>query len=387
MRSSSILLAALGLTWACDDTSEPSDGGYEDGTLVVSTATVGNEPDVDGYRLEVDGVVALRLDPTASADVVLPAGPHRVALVGVAEHCSVLPGPSLDVEVVPRGSTSVAFEINCALTGARITITTNGLDPDPDGYRVEVDGADRATIPANGSRLLALAPGSRIIGLAGLAPNCTPEGPATREVTIVDNEALPIDFAIVCTATSGLIWIVIEAAGTDVEGSYKATIDGAESFDVGRTGGANLIPVPAGDHVVSLVAPYNCAVETEPQSVTVSSGGLIRDTVEVTFAVTCVRAFATLHITTHTTGTLPQGEYTVWGCSYSVSYCWEFLVGPLGRLAPNDSLDARVPLIVHRVHLTNLPQNCSAQSPNPSPIFTLTAGSTRTIEFRVGCSP
>jgi hypothetical protein len=385
VRPNSILLLALGLTWAaCDDTSGPGD---EDGTLVVSTATVGNEPDVDGYRLEVDGVVALRLDPTATADVILLAGPHRVALVGVAEHCSVLPGASLDVEVVPRGSTSVAFEINCAVTGARITITTTGLDPDPDGYRVEVDGADRATIPANGSALLALAPGSRIIGLAGLAPNCTPEGPATREVTIVGNEALPIDFAIVCTATSGLIRVVIEAAGTDVEGSYKATVDGAKSFDVERTGGANLIPVPAGDHVVSLLAPSNCAVETEPQSVTVSSGGLVRDTVEVTFAVTCVRAFATLQIIARTTGTIPQVEYIAWGCPLSGQYCWDWLVGPLGRLGPNDTLNARAPLSVRRVELTGVPGNCSVQGSNPSSRFTLTPGGTHTIEFGVACSP
>jgi hypothetical protein len=250
-----------------------------------------------------------------------------------------------------------------------------------------VDGADRATIPASGSALLALAPGSRIIGLAGLAPNCTPEVPATREVTIVNNEALPIDFAIVCTATSGLIRVVIEAAGTDVEGPYKATVDGAESFDVERTGAANLIPVPAGDHVVSLVAPSNCAVETEPQSVTVNSGGLIPHTVEVSFAVTCIRAFATLQIIARTTGTIPQVEYIAWGCPLSGQYCWDWLVGPLGRLGPNDTLNARAPLSVRRVELTGVPGNCSVQGSNPSSRFTLTPGGTHTIEFGVACSP
>ncbi len=71
-----------------------------------------------------------------------------------------------------------------------------------------------------------------------------------------------------------------------------------------------LAPVLAGDHIVSLVAPSNCSVETDPQSVTLTSGGLIRDTVEVTFSVICgarVRRDVTdnrSNLRTHTGGPL-----------------------------------------------------------------------------------
>ena len=72
------------------------------------------------------------------------------------------------------------------LTGARITTTTTGLDFDPDGYRVDVDGTDRGILPTSGTVLTRLDPGSRTIALTGLAPNCTIDGPDSRTVTIVD---------------------------------------------------------------------------------------------------------------------------------------------------------------------------------------------------------
>ena len=51
---------------------------------------------------------------------------------------------------------------------------------------------------------------------------------------------------------------------------------------------AYMAPVPPGDHIVSLIAPAPCSVNTGPQSVTVTRGSLTRDTVEVDFSVTCV---------------------------------------------------------------------------------------------------
>ena len=82
-------------------------------------------------------------------------------------------------------------------------------------------------------------------------------------------------------------------------------MDGARSFFVGPSEPAYLTAVPAGDHVVSLVAPANCSVETDPQSVTVTAGGLIRDTVEVTFSVTCVPRSRDATGQRSTTGSIP----------------------------------------------------------------------------------
>ena len=111
----------------------------------------------------------------------------------------------------------------------RITTTTTGLDIDPDGYRVGWM-ARTGDPPSNGTVLTRLDPGSRTIALTGLAPNCRSTALSSHTVTIVDTEVTPVEFAVVCTATSGVIGVVVEASGTDVDGSYEAMVDGASVF-------------------------------------------------------------------------------------------------------------------------------------------------------------
>ena len=190
MRSHRILLLA-GLTLAaCEDSGGPLTGGPStDGTLVVSTASGGNDPDQDGYLLTVDGGDSLPLEPTGTSRIDLTAGQHTLRLLGMAEHCSVSPGTPLDVDIASTDTIAVAFEVLCSLTGVRITSMTTGLDFDPDGYRVEVDGTDRGGLPSIGTVLTRLDPGSHSIALAGLSPNCTIVGPRSHMVTIAASES------------------------------------------------------------------------------------------------------------------------------------------------------------------------------------------------------
>ena len=81
-----------------------------------------------------------------------------------------------------------------------------------------MDGTDRGILPSTGIVLTRLDPGSRTIALRGLAPNCAIDGPDAHTVTIVDTEITPVEFVVVCTATSGVIGVVVEASGTDVNG-------------------------------------------------------------------------------------------------------------------------------------------------------------------------
>ena len=290
MRMQLALLLCGGLSLsACNDTVGPSTG-----TLVVSTSTGGEDPDQDGYLLTVDDLDSLALAPTGTAEVDLRSGRHTLRLLGVAERCSAAPATSLQVDVPSGGTTSVAFEIGCLPTGVRVTTTTSGLDIDLNGYRVTVDGADRAVVPANGTVLTYLDAGTRTVTLTELTPNCTINGLDAHTVTIVETEITPIDFAVVCTATSAVIGVALEASGTHVDGQYEAIVDGQRHFPVGLSGPAYLTAVSAGDHVVSLAAPANCLVETGPQPVTVTVGGLIRDTVQVTFSVVCERRFGAM---------------------------------------------------------------------------------------------
>jgi hypothetical protein len=378
--AASLLLAiGLGLT-ACDDS-----GPSIDGTLVVSTSTGGNEPDPDGYLLTIDGAESLPLDPTGTAEADLRPGRHTLRLLGLEQHCSVTSATSLEVDVSPGDTTSVAFEISCVATGARVTATSTGLDIDPNGFRVAVDGTDRGPVGSNGSVLSRIDPGSHTIALTGLAANCTISGPASRTVTIVDTEVASIEFEVVCTATTGVIGVVVEASGTDVEGDYRAVVDGGTQSPVGLGGPAYVTSVPAGDRVVSLLAPVNCEVENRDQSVTVTGGELIRDTVQVTFSVTCVPRLGALRITTHTTGPIPDDVYRVM-LLVPDFYYGEYPV-LLGAIDPNGGLISPAEPGTYRLQLEDIPASCIAEVPNPTATFTLAPGDTLDFEFPIACSP
>ena len=284
------------------------------------------------------------------------------------------------LEARPRWRSS-----HCQLTGARITTTTTGLDFDPfDGYRLDVDGTDRGILPTAGTVLTRLDPGSRTIALGGLAPNCAIDGPDSHTVTIVDTEITPVEFVVVCTATSGVIRVVVEASGTDVNSSYEAVVDGARSVFVRPSGPAYLTAVSGGDHVVSLVAPGNCSVEGDPHSVVVTVGGLIRDTVEVAFSVTCVPGV------TERCGSplLPPDPYRPRPIAFGSADRTAWATARfLGWLQPNGTLGSDPEPGRYGLILRDVPARCSVRS-NPSSFsFTVTDSATTDIEFRVRCPP
>jgi hypothetical protein len=233
MRMHPLLLLVLGVSLsACSDSAGDLAGGPvgpSTGTLVVSTSTVGDDPDPDGYQLTVDDDAAsLDLAPSETAEVDLSPGRHTVRLLGVAGHCAVTPATPLEVEVASGSTTPVAFEVTCPLTAARITTTTTGGGFDPDGYSVAVDGTDRGPIAANGTKLIRLDPGSRTVSLAGLASNCAIEGPPAHTVTIVTAEVATIDFVVECTGSLiGFIWgQVLEESGVCIRGGMVEIVEG-----------------------------------------------------------------------------------------------------------------------------------------------------------------
>jgi hypothetical protein len=383
MRTHPILLLVLGLTSAaCQDGAGPSPTLPPVGTLVVVTTSGGNDPEQSGYLLTVDGADSHPLHPTGTSRIDLPAGPHTLRLTGMAEHCSVSPATSLRVAVPPGDTTSVAFEVICSVTGVRITTTTTGLDFDPDGYRVAVDGIERGAVSSNGAVLTRSEPGSRMIALTGFAPNCTLDGPDSRAVTIVADTVVPVEFAVMCTSTSGVIGVVVSSSGTDTNGRYEARVDGSRPFSIYPSRPGYLTAVPAGDHVVSLVTPVDCSVETAPQRVIVTAGTLIRDTVEVTFSVVCEPGYATVRITAPTMGQVPKEPYQVAWCE---AKAYPIMCLTLGRVAPPDTLVARVRALDSEMwlHLRNIPATCSGGDPIG---IRLGRGDTRDVVFRVTCS-
>jgi hypothetical protein len=183
-----------------------------------------------------------------------------------------------------------------------------------------------------------------------------------------------------------VIGVVVEVSGTYESGGYEARVDGAMPFPVGPGGPVYLAAVPAGDHVVSLLAPANCS-EADPQPITVTVGHLIRDTVEVTFLVTCSSSFATLRIIARTTGRIPADNYSVWICDGHEYYCAYGGLGSwrLGDVEPNGTLLADVASGLYVVWLRDIPAGCSPQYYGR--YATVQSGRTLDVEFQVTCSP
>lgn len=377
MRVHRALVLVVGLAVAsCDDTGGPT----PDGRLVVSTSTVGEAADADGYRVTVDDLDTLVLTPSGTAELAVRAGAHTLRLLGVPEHCSVLPAASLEVEVESGARTPVDFAIDCAATGVRVTTTTTGLDIDADGYRITVDGEDRAGVLASGTTLVQAGPGERTIALTGLTGYCAVEGAATHTVTVTDKAVVPLAFAVVCTAATGVIGVVVGATGEDIDGDYTAMV-GMTSYGVRLGGPWYLTNVVPGNRVVTLVAPANCAVETEPQSVLITGGTLVRDTAVVSFAVSCMPRLPTLRITASTSGTPSPYDYSVHACVTGDFYC-EFYGYPLGQLPPNGTLITQIPPGSYDIRLEGIPVTCSLVGPSS---FSIAQGDTLDLAYSVTC--
>jgi hypothetical protein len=276
---------------------------------------------------------------------------------------------------------------------ARISVTTTGLDLDLDGYRVIVEGVDRGSISPNGTMQIRLDAGPRSFALTGIDANCTPDGSGARQATIAEGQVVQVDFTVICTATSGVIGIVVGASGTNLNGAYRVSLDGAHEFPVGLDEPAYVSAMPAGDHVVSLDAPLNCLVENNPQSVSITTGGLVRDTVEARFAVDCGTVTWNVQVTAPTTGVVPAStRYRVMHESFGY---WGYggVLTELGFLHPNETLNGHVDTgepwanYWHIFLLEDVPSSCSVGDPHPypDPGFTVPEGGVIEVEFEVTC--
>lgn len=119
----------------------------------------------------------------------------------------------------------------------RITTITTGLDLDPNGYNLAVDGIDGGLVSPIGTQVVLVHPGSRTIALTGLTPNCVVDGSASRTVTVTEDQGADIAFAIVCTATNGVIRVRVSLSGTYFGDSNSVMVDGGRRRrgNIGRT--------------------------------------------------------------------------------------------------------------------------------------------------------
>jgi probable HAF family extracellular repeat protein len=374
------LLAAgsvlAGLSCSGDDIAGPTTGSIE-----ITTATSGPEPDADGYTVQIDAEPARSIGAAAtlqSAD--LSPGDHTVHLGGVASNCTVADNPRT-VSIPAGGTATVSFEVACSATtgGLEVASSTTGPSPDADGYSLTVDGTDRGALGASGGLTLeALPPGTHEIGLSGIAGNCRVEGSNPQIVTITAGESAPVAFIITCTAppaSGGTLRIATSTTGPDPDpNGYAFAVDGGVTQPVAVNATIGLPNLTAGNHSVRLSRlAANCAVQgSNPRSVSVSAGA----TANVSFAVTCTATTGGIEVTTTTSGPSPDPDgYTITLDGTDRGPLEVSGAASLSGLAPGS----------HTVGLSGIAANCQVQGDNPRTI-TVTAGASTTAAFTVVCA-
>ncbi len=185
------------------------------GNIETITSTTGVSVDPDGYTVEVDGVTS---DPIGVNDTItvndLDVGDHSVELTGVAVNCTVS-GANPRIVTVPDdvpdpngGTVQTTFAVNCvqALGDLTVQTSTTGIDLDPDGYTVTVDGTVNQPVGTNGNVTFPnLDVGSHTVLLTGIAANCSVTGnnPRTVDVQFGSNTE---QFDITCQALGNIVF-------------------------------------------------------------------------------------------------------------------------------------------------------------------------------------
>src|ERR1043166_6833420 len=242
--------------------------------LAVTVSTAGAALDPDGYTVWVDDSLSQRVDDNGAVTFNEPSGEHEVALYGVAANCAV---GGFNPRMVFPGSdlaAATAFTVSCTSQGdLYVSASTTGIDLDPNGYTVTVDGGASQPLASNGSVTFTGVPaGSHTVALSGMAGNCraTSANPPTATRT---------------GGAGGVLAITPSPAGSNLASDGDSrTVDGTTSRPI-VTNGSVTLAVAAGAHPVALsgVAANFVVGRANPRTGSVPAGG----TATTTFAVTC----------------------------------------------------------------------------------------------------
>jgi TolB protein len=115
------LSVMLALTASCSD-ENPVAPPTETGEIRVSVVTAGNDLDVDGYTIVVDGVPGASISVNDSRVLsALPVGRHTVELIGLAANCAAEPALH-EITLTLYRSAVIAFAVSCGPWPARSSL-------------------------------------------------------------------------------------------------------------------------------------------------------------------------------------------------------------------------------------------------------------------------
>jgi TolB protein len=172
---------------------------------------------------------------------------------------------------------------------ARFISATTGVDPDPDGYAVSVDGGPATTVGGSDTVVVGrLAPGTHGLAVTGVAPNCALAPSTTTSFTVTAGDTTDVALAITC-AGPGQVRVTVTTTGLRPDtGGYSLSEDGGAGQAIGPSQTITISDVPSGDHTFAIGdIAANCAVAgSNPLTVTVAAGA----TTAASFSVHCLVA-------------------------------------------------------------------------------------------------
>ncbi len=230
-------LVAAGIAVAgCSDGTSPQRAGAI--SISVATTTSGDlEP--FNFQLVVDTLAPLVVsssDASTFRVTGLRPGQHTVALQGLSTSCSS-GSDSRQVAVVSGDTAVVDFQVECGpVTGElSITTTTHGQDIDPDGYVLLYDQTLVFELAQNQTRrLVHVPPGSHVIEVFDVEPNCVLGGSSSRDFVATAGVTGQMDLAIQCDAVPDGVpgFLASDPAGDTIPGTSGGTVQAIDLVQV-----------------------------------------------------------------------------------------------------------------------------------------------------------
>jgi hypothetical protein len=168
----------------------------------------------------------------------------------------------------------------------RIRTATSGVELDPNGYSVAIDGETGRPIGVNASlEIGSLEDGAHTIELLDVSPNCNVGGTHPRTVQTASGSTADVDFAVECLPLIGSVRIIASTTGSARDDDGYVVVVNGEPRQIAANGSLTFEEVTAGPGVAEILGvAANCSAATKTYYDISVRGG---ETIDVTFAFEC----------------------------------------------------------------------------------------------------